>query len=146
MNREAAGTAGARLVGLFFSATAIGNTFGTLRIATGFLEWLRDGAWLPPFRSVLKRLVPAAPAVVLAAAAFQAVIAFMLLSGKGIRTALRLAQLFVLGLIPCIAWPYWVVNAGLAAVFEAVRRACRPRSPAAVPAADTLAAAGSPAS
>ncbi|MEB7505466.1 hypothetical protein [Arthrobacter koreensis] len=146
MNRKAAGTAAARVAGLFFTATAIGNAFGTLRIATGFLEWLRDGAWLPPFRSVLKRLVPAAPAVVLGTAAFQAVIAFMLLTGKGVQTALRLAQLFVLGLIPCIAWPYWVVNVGLAAAFEAVRRACLPRRPAAVPAADKLAAAGSPAS
>lgn len=129
MNRDTAGSAATRVVGLFFIATAVGNAVGTVRIATRFLEWLRDGAWLAPFPSVLGRLVPAAPAVILVVAGFQAVIGFMLLSGKGVQTALRLAQLFVLGIIPCIAWPYWVANVGLAATFEAVRRACLPRRP-----------------
>lgn len=69
MNRPEAGSAAVRLVGAFFAATAAGNAVGTIRTATGFLEWMRDGAWLAP--RLLRRLVPVAPAVV--AAVFEAV-------------------------------------------------------------------------
>lgn len=131
-----------RITGGFFAATAVGNALGTLRIAAGFLDWLRAGSWLPPFSWALKRLVPFAPAVVAAVAVFQAVIAYQLLRLRHVQAALRLAQLFVLGLIPCLAWPYWLVNVALTAAFEAVRRMARNgarekagRSPASLPTA-----------
>jgi hypothetical protein len=34
--------------------------------------------------------------------------------------ALALATVWVVGLIPAIAWPYWLVNVALAAIFVAV--------------------------
>src|SRR5215207_9890029 len=37
-----------RLVGVGFAAAAIGNAIGTIRQAPSFLQWLADGAWIPP--------------------------------------------------------------------------------------------------
>jgi len=44
--------------GAFFATCAVVNALGTLRGARPFLAWCRDGAWLPPYRAVLARLVP----------------------------------------------------------------------------------------
>lgn len=122
MTKSGARTVAVRIVGVFFAGTALFNALGTVRIATGFLQWLRDGAWLPPFRWFLAPLVRRAPAVVAAVVVFQTVLAYLLLRLRHVNAALRLAQLFVLGLIPCLAWPYWIANVFLGAAFEAVRR------------------------
>ncbi|MBW0092822.1 hypothetical protein I4I73_08535 [Pseudonocardia sp. KRD-184] len=102
------------LVGAGFAAAAVGNAVGTLPQARPFLQWCRDEAWLPPYRWVLERLVDVAPAVVVAVIAFQAALAVMLLARRRVDVALALALIWVVGLIPALAWPYWSVNVVLA--------------------------------
>ena len=113
---------GARAVGVYFGSMAVLNTVRTVRIAPDFLQWLRDNTWLPPYRPVLGALVPVAPAIILGSAAFQAAVAYQLLRGRRVSGSLRWAQAWVLGLIPALPWPYWVVNAVSAGAFEALRR------------------------
>lgn len=111
-----------RAVGAYFAGSAVLNAVHTVRIAPRFLAWLRDSAWSPPHRRLLGALEPVAPAVVLGAAAFQAVVGYHLLRGRRVSGALRWAQAWVLGLVPVLPWPYWVPNALSAVAFEAVRR------------------------
>ncbi|WP_156228946.1 hypothetical protein [Corynebacterium comes] len=101
---------------------AVLNTVHTVRIAPDFLQWLRDNTWLPPYRPVLGALVPVAPAVVLGSAAFQAVVGYQLLRGRRVSGSLRWAEAWVLGLIPALPWPYWVVNVVSGGIFEVIRR------------------------
>lgn len=121
---RSAGTA-ARGVGLFFATCAIGNAVGTRRRAREFLEWCRDGAWLPPYPTVLDRLVPVAPAVVVATAAAEAGIAGLLLTRRHQATGLDLATAFVLGISPALAWPYWTANVPQAVFYGWLARRLR---------------------
>ena len=109
-----------RLVGLGFAAAAAGNAIGTLRQAPSFLQWLADGAWIPPYPWLLQHLADRPYAVVGATAIFEAVVAAMLITRWHERVALALATLFVLGLIPALAWPYWLVNVPLGMLFGAL--------------------------
>ncbi|MFE7632033.1 hypothetical protein [Kocuria sp. NPDC057446] len=111
-----------RAVGVYFAGCAVLNAVHTVRTAPRFLAWLRDSAWSPPHRRLPEALGPAAPAVVLGAACFQAVVGYHLLRGRRVPGALRWAQAWVLGLVPALPWPYWVPNALSAVAFEAVRR------------------------
>ncbi|MCS5479933.1 hypothetical protein NYP18_09725 [Corynebacterium sp. YIM 101645] len=101
-----------------------------MRTAPDFLRWLGETSWFPPYRPVLRALEPAAPAVVLSAAAFQAAVAYHLLRRRRVSGTLLCAQAWVLGLIPALPWPYWTVNAVSAAAFETIRRGAT-RSPSA---------------
>jgi hypothetical protein len=109
-----------RLVGAGFAAAAVGNAIGTIRQAPSFLQWLADGAWIPPYAWLLQHLVDQAEAVVGATVIFEAAVAVMLITRWHERLALGLAILFVLGLIPALAWPYWLVNVPLAILFGAL--------------------------
>ena len=109
-----------RLVGVGFAAAAIGNAIGTIRQAPSFLQWLADGAWIPPYPWLLQHLADRPYAVVGATAIFEAVVAAMLITRWHERAALALATLFVLGLIPALAWPYWLVNVPLGMLFGAL--------------------------
>jgi hypothetical protein len=109
-----------RLVGVGFAAAAIGNAIGTIRQAPSFLQWLADGAWIPPYPWLLQHLADRPYAVVGATAIFEAVVAAMLITRWHERVALALATLFVLGLIPALAWPYWLVNVPLGILFGAM--------------------------
>jgi len=109
-----------RLVGVGFAAAAVGNAIGTLRQAPSFLQWLADGAWIPPYPWLLQHLVDRADAVVGATVIFEAAVAAMLITRWHERLALALATLWVIGLIPALAWPYWVVNVPLAILFGAL--------------------------
>ena len=55
---------------------------------------------------LLERLVGVAPFVVGATVVFEAALAVMLITRWHERVGLALATLWVLGLIPAIAWPY----------------------------------------
>jgi hypothetical protein len=109
-----------RLVGFGFAAAAAGNAIGTIRQAPSFLQWLADGAWIPPYPWLLQHLADRPYAVVGATAIFEAVVAAMLITRWHERVALALATLFVLGLIPALAWPYWLVNVPLGMLFGAL--------------------------
>jgi hypothetical protein len=109
-----------RLVGVGFAAAAIGNAIGTIRQAPSFLQWLADGAWIPPYPWLLQHLADRPYAVVGATAIFEAVVTAMLITRWHERVALALATLFVLGLIPALAWPYWLVNVPLGMLFGAL--------------------------
>jgi hypothetical protein len=111
-----------RAVGLYFAGSAVLNAVYTVRIAPRLMAWFRDSAWLPPYRRLLGALIPAAPAVVLATAAFEAVVGYYLLSGRRVAAALRWAQAWVLGLCPVLPWPYWAPNAVSGVGFEVIRR------------------------
>jgi hypothetical protein len=111
-----------RAVGVYFAGTAVLNSVYTVRTAPDFLRWLGENTWFPPYRPVLRALEPVAPAVVLTTAGFQATVAYHLLRGRRVAGALRCAQVWVLGLIPALPWPYWTVNAVSAAAFETIRR------------------------
>jgi hypothetical protein len=113
---------GTGATGAFFAACAVGNLLGTLPAARPFLEWCRDGAWLPPYRVVLSRLVPAAPGVVAATVVFEAGVAGMLLGPRHHRLGLRLATAWVLGVSPALAWPYWAANVPQAVLYTALAR------------------------
>jgi hypothetical protein len=113
---------GTQAVGTFFAACAMGNAVGTLPHARSFLEWCRDGAWLPSHRAVLTRLVPVAPWVVGATAVFESGVAALLLGPRRHRLGLRLATAWVLGISPAIAWPYWLANVPQAALYAALAR------------------------
>jgi hypothetical protein len=106
-----------RLVGGGFAAAAIGNAIGTMRQAPSFLKWLAEGAWIPPYPWLLQQLADRADVVVGATVIFEAAVAAMLITRWHERVALGLATLWVLGLIPALAWPYWLVNVPLALLF-----------------------------
>lgn len=111
-----------RAVGVYFAGSAVLNAVHTVRRATDLVAWFRDGAWLPPYRRMLGALVPVARPLVLATAAFEAVVGWHLLRGRRVNGALRWAQAWVLGLCPALPWPYWVPNVLSAPLFELVRR------------------------
>lgn len=102
---------GAAATGVFFAACAVGNAVGTLPRATTALTWFRDGAWLPPYPALLRRLVPVAVPVVGATVAFEAVVAALLLGRRHQEAGLWLATGWVAGISPAVAYPYWLVNA-----------------------------------
>lgn len=97
----------------------------TLRRSTWFVEWMADSAWIPPYPWIMERLVGVAPLVVGATVVFEAALAVMLITRWHERVALALATLWVLGLIPALAWPYWLVNVPLAIVFGILWWRCR---------------------
>jgi hypothetical protein len=119
------GRVGNRLVGIGFAAAAVGNALGTLRRASWFMQWMADSAWVPPYHEILQRLVRFGPAVVGATVVFEAALAAMLITRWHERLALGLATLWVLALIPALAWPYWLVNVPLAIVFGILWLRCR---------------------
>jgi hypothetical protein len=109
-----------RLVGVGFAAAAVGNALGTMRQAPSFLQWLAEGAWIPPYPWLLDHLANRPYAVVGATVIFEAVVATMLITRWHERLALGLATLWVLELIPALAWPYWLANVLLAILFGAL--------------------------
>lgn len=116
-------------VGVGFAGAAVGNLIGFLPRAAELLPWFADTAWLPPYEWLLHQLLPVAPLVVTAAAAFEAAVAAMLLTHRRVPLALALAAGWMIGLIPAIGWPYWLVNLVLgSAVGLLVVRAWRLRS------------------
>lgn len=116
---------GTRATGVFFAACAVGNAVGTLRRATPFLEWCRDGAWLPPYPAVLRRLVPVAPWVVGGTVLVEAGVAALLLSRRSQEAGLWAATVFVVGVSPAIAPPYWTANVPQAALYGHLARRVR---------------------
>ncbi|MEX5298335.1 hypothetical protein RCG67_06110 [Kocuria sp. CPCC 205292] len=112
-------------MGIYFAGSAALNAVYTVRHSHRLMSWFHDSAWLPPYRSVLGAMEPAAPAVVTATVVFEAVVGCQLLRLRRISGALRWAQAWVLGLVPALPWPYWVPNAVSAVAFEAVRRGAR---------------------
>jgi hypothetical protein len=109
-----------RLIGVGFGAAAIFNAVVALPGAPDFLKWSADSAWLLRYRWLLQHLVERAPAVVGATVIFEAAVAAMLITRWHERLGLALATLWVLGLIPALAWPYWLVNVALAVLFGAL--------------------------
>jgi hypothetical protein len=109
-----------RLVGVGFAAAAVGNALGTMRQAPSFLQWLAEGAWIPPYPWLLEHLANRPYAVVGATVIFEAAVATMLITRWHERLALALATLWVLGLIPALAWPYWLADVLLAILFGAL--------------------------
>jgi hypothetical protein len=114
-------------VGVGFGGAAVVNVFGFLPRAHELLPWFAETAWLPPYGWVLHHLLPAAPLVVVAGAAFEATVAAMLLTQRRVPLALGLAAGWMLGLVPAIGWPYWTTNVvpGIVVVVLAVRAARR---------------------
>lgn len=106
-----------RLVGVGFAAAAVGNALGTMRQAPSFLQWLAESAWIPPYPWLLEHLANRPYAVVGATVIFEAAVATMLITRWHERLALALATLWVLGLIPALAWPYWLADVLLAILF-----------------------------
>ena len=113
---------GTRGVGVFFAGCAVGNAVGTLRQARPFLEWCRDAAWLPPYPAVLQRLVPVAPWVVGGTVVMEAGVATLLLGRRHQEAGLWAATLFVVGVSPAIAWPYWTANIPQALLYTGLAR------------------------
>ena len=109
-----------RLVGVGFAAAAVGNALGTMRQAPSFLQWLAESAWIPPYPWLLEHLANRPYAVVGATVIFEAAVATMLITRWHERLALALATLWVLGLIPALAWPYWLADVLLAILFGAL--------------------------
>jgi hypothetical protein len=109
-----------RLVGVGFAAAAVGNALGTMRQAPSFLQWLAESAWIRPYPWLLEHLANRPYAVVGATVIFEAAVATMLITRWHERLALALATLWVLGLIPALAWPYWLANVLLAILFGAL--------------------------
>jgi hypothetical protein len=109
-----------RLVGAGFAAAAVGNAVSTLPRASWFLQWLADGASVAPYPRLLQHLLERADAVVGATVIFEAAVAAMLITRWHERLALALGTLWVLGLIPALAWPYWLVNVPLAILCSAL--------------------------
>ena len=60
-----------RLVGVGFAAAAVGNALGTMRQAPSFLQWLAEGAWMPPYPWLLEHLANRPYAVVGATVIFE---------------------------------------------------------------------------
>jgi hypothetical protein len=112
-------------VGVGFGAAAVVNVLGFLPRADELLPWFAETAWLPPYGWLLHQLLPAAPLVVGAGAAFEATVAAMLLTQRRVPLALGLAAGWMLGLIPAIGWPYWTTNVvpGILVAVLAVRAA-----------------------
>lgn len=115
--RPSAAELGAAATGVFFAACAAGNAVGTLPRSATALAWFRDGAWLPPYRVVLERLVPVAAPVVGATVVFEAVVAAMLLGRRHQEAGLWLAAGWVVGVSPAVAPPYWLANAPQALLY-----------------------------
>ena len=107
---------GAKVVGVLFGAAAVGNAIWTVSIAESFLEWLRDGAWVPPYPWFLGQLVPVAALVVGMTVAFEAMVAVLLWIRRYQELGLWLATGWVFALIPAIAYPYWLTNLVVGAV------------------------------
>jgi len=82
-----------RFVGLGFAAAAVGNAIGTMRQAPSFLQWLADGAWIPPYPWLLEHLADRPYAVVNATVILEAAVATMLITRWHERLALGLATL-----------------------------------------------------
>jgi hypothetical protein len=120
LKRTAQGRILHRLVGVGFAAAAVGNAIGTMRQAPSFVRWLADSAWIPPYPWLLEHLANRPFAVVGATVIFEAAVAAMLITRWHERVALGLATLWVLGLIPALAWPYWLVNVALGILFGAL--------------------------
>ncbi len=97
-------------VGVGFGCAAVGNLIGFVPRAEELLPWFAQTAWLPPYAWLIDRLVPLAPVVVTTAAAFEAIVAVMLLTRRHVPLALGLATGWMIGLIPAIGWPYWTPN------------------------------------
>lgn len=115
---------GAKIVGVLFGAAAIGNAIWTVSIAESFLEWLRDGAWLPPYPWLLEP-VPVAALVVGMTVAFEAATAVLLWIHRYQELGLWLAAAWTLVLIPAVAYPYWLTNLLLGALIAALAVAVR---------------------
>lgn len=82
-HRTARGWAvGVRIVGAYFAGTAVLNAGYTVRNAPGFLHWLAENSWFPPYRQVIRAVEPVAPAIILSAAVFQGTVAYHLLRGR----------------------------------------------------------------
>ena len=114
-----------RATGAFFAACAVVNAVSTVRRAGPFLEWCRDGAWLPPYPAVLGRLVPVAPWVVGGTALAEAGVATLLLGRRHQEAGLWAATTFVVGVSPALAWPYWTANVPQAALYGILARRLR---------------------
>ena len=114
-----------RATGVFFAACAVVNAVGTLRRARPFLEWCRDSAWLPPYPAVLERLVPVAPWVVGGTVVLEAGAATLLLGRRHQEAGLWAATLFVVGVSPAIAYPYWTANVPQALLYAGLARRLR---------------------
>lgn len=99
-----------RIIGVGFAAAAVFNTAVVLPRSRTILRQYAEGAWLPPYRTVLRTLVPAAPAVIAGVVAFEAAVAYHLLRGRRTNGALRWTQAFTMGLLPVLVWPYWPPN------------------------------------
>ncbi|RSZ61602.1 hypothetical protein EAH68_12565 [Corynebacterium hylobatis] len=111
-----------RVVGLGFAVASVFNLTISLPRARQMLNSFADDSWLPPYRRVLRVLLPAAPAVIGSVVAFQAAVAWNLLRGRRVTGALRGAQAFMLGLVPALTWPYWPSNVVLPALLEILVR------------------------
>jgi hypothetical protein len=105
----------------------VGNLVGFLPRSTELLPWFADTAWLPPYSWLLDHLVPAAPLVVVAGAAFEGTVAALLLTRRHTSPALVLAAAWTIGLTPAVGWPYCTTNVllgtALALLWVRVRRA-----------------------
>lgn len=78
-----------RIIGVGFAAASVFNTAVVLPQSRTILRQYAEGAWLPPYRTVLRTLAPAAPAVIASVVAFEAVVAYHLLRGHQTDGALR---------------------------------------------------------
>ena len=105
---------------MLFGAAAVGNAIWTVSIAESFFEWLRDGAWVPPYPWILGQLVPVAAFVVGMTVAFEAMVAVLLWIHRYQELGLWLATGWVFALIPAIAYPYWLTNLLMGAVIAAL--------------------------
>ena len=102
-------------VGVGFAGAAVGNLVGFLPRAAELWPWFAHTAWLPPYSWLPHHLLPVGPLVVAAGAAFEAAVAAMLLTHRRVPHALGLAAGWMLGLVPAMGWPYWIVNIVLGA-------------------------------
>jgi len=115
--KDSSGRVAHRLVGAGFAAAALINAVGTSRQASSFMQWLADSAWIPPYPWLLERLTGHAALVVGGTVVFEAALAGMLIARWHDRMAMALATMWVIGVIPALAWPYWLVNVPLAVLF-----------------------------
>ncbi|MCS5479608.1 hypothetical protein NYP18_08045 [Corynebacterium sp. YIM 101645] len=120
-------------MGLGFAAASLFNLTVTLPRSRQVLASFADDSWLPPYRRVLRVLLPAAPAVIGGVVGFQAAVAWHLLRGRRVTGALRWAQAFMLSLVPALTWPYWPPNVVLPALLEVLVRRISQVTPATPP-------------
>lgn len=103
-----------RVLGAVFVAAAAGNAVGTLPQATEVIEIFAGMSWGPGYEQLIRQLlVPVATPAVAALVTFEAAVGVGI--WRGSRSALGLATLFVVGLIPALSWPYWSANVALGA-------------------------------